>query len=102
MDNLIFIPYKNSDMTEGRGPMIACMCGKTVIGCKTLELAEEIAFKQDRVMGVEPSHIVVKTCRIIDDMRDLKDLTDKTLIDKALAKLTDEEKLILGLHNKKF
>jgi len=99
LEKIIYIPYMNSDTVEGRGPIVPCTEMNTIIGCSTMALARIIADKKDRVMGQKPNpkYLTVKTCRVIEGLADLERFTHSAKVDKALAKLTDEDKALLGL-----
>jgi hypothetical protein len=98
-DEVIFVPYMNADQTEGRGATVPCCIGSTVIGCTSIALAEAVVHKKDRVFGSDPDpkHYTIKPCRVITAIDDLHDLDETDRKQKALAKLTDEDKILLGL-----
>lgn len=97
--NTVFLVYKNSDMIEGRGLM--------VLDCvfSTLDAATQYANSKSGVMGRKPSangwgeygDWRVEECVVFDDGSDVTKIKEQKLRDKALAKLSDVEKKVLGL-----
>ena len=84
----VFLAQRNSDMTEGRGPMVT-------IAAFTTEKDATLAAKGQGVMGVGDGE--VRSLKVYGSFSEY--LTDKNdaLRVQALKKLTPEEKRALGL-----
>lgn len=81
----------NSDLTEGRGHRVH------VCYTSTRALAEEIA-KGKGVMGTDADVVPMsKTIKVFDTMDEWNNNTKEAIREKALAKLTKEEREALGL-----
>lgn len=89
----------NTDTTEGRGPMIVAA------RFSTREAAESFvkspSYAKWCVMGImsenDLRNIKEETIVILDSLDEMKMLAKEELKIRALAKLTSEEKLALGL-----
>jgi hypothetical protein len=90
-DQECFEAYTNSDLTEGRGHKVS-------IGFFTHQSDAVQAAKKRGVWGSDASveKATVKI-RIYESFDEYKNATDENIREKALSKLTDDEKRVLGL-----
>lgn len=98
----VFATYRNSDMTEGRGPMVLDKVFSNE------DDAYSYINKQDGVMGRRPSNFgqkswdqmgdwTVRSIVIYASINEADEAYQETLRHTALSKLTDAEKQALGL-----
>ncbi len=104
MTESVFIVTKNTDMTEGRGPMTFEHC------FATFELASDYVLSCSGIMGFHDNKLHKYTglkdeywtanARNIREVQILTTIpvSDEQLRAMALRKLTDQEKRALGLH----
>jgi hypothetical protein len=96
----IYIPFYNSDMTEGRGPMVPKRFAFTT-------LAEAIKYinSQLGVMGRKPAggswgnegDWAIQEFPVIELAQSVKEAEDAQLRQKVLSRLNADEKRVLGL-----
>lgn len=98
----IYAAFRNQDMTEGRGPMVIDR-----IFARESD-AEEYILQQHGVMGRKPADYgepswagmgdwEVKRLAVMESLDDIDTFNTQAARESALAKLTAEEKIALGL-----
>lgn len=86
----IYVVRQNSDMTEGRGAMIPKIAFTTAVDANEASKGMH-AYREDDGMAD------VVAFPLYSSIHDFNENNDKAVKAKALAKLTDYEKKILGL-----
>lgn len=94
--NKIYIPYINSDTMEGKGPMVPIKVNEVIVACKDHDLAEHLSRTKDNIMG-GVTRATVYTAIVISETDELDNLTIEAKKEKALSKLSQEERELLGL-----
>lgn len=87
---ILYAAMKCSDLTEGRGPMIT-------IGTFWNKYDAAEAARGWGVMGVGDGE--VREIKVYDSWTEFKKLELEDVRQKALSKLTDEERMVLGIKN---
>ena len=87
---IVYAAMKCSDLTEGRGPMIT-------IGTFWNKYDAAEAARGWGVMGVGDGE--VREIKVYDSWTEFKKLELEDVRQKALSKLTDEERMVLGIKN---
>lgn len=93
----VFIPFYNSDMTEGRGSMIP-----KPFGFSHRKDAEDYIDKQSGIMGRKAKWSMqpygdweIRVFAICDSLEEVEKTEESVEFNKLMSKLTDREKEIL-------
>ena len=87
----VWLAQQDSDLTEGRGPMI------TKGAFWSPEEAQRCAERLPGVMGVGHGRVAATPLHVYDSFEEWQSGTDSALRDSAMAKLTSDERRVLGL-----
>ena len=87
----VYIAKGNTDTVEGKGPM------KNLAAFWDKKLAEECSSKEGGCMGMRMHHPFVDTLPVFDSVQDRSEYIKGDARRKALAKLTENDKVLLGL-----
>jgi len=88
----IFVAFKNSDMTEGRGPMIIDeMFMEREDAVNYIDSKPGVMGRRAKWSEEKYGDWMIKELYVNKDLQDLEDKTERDLVERAKEKLTREE-----------
>lgn len=94
----VWLVHKNSDTTEGRGPMVLdCIFLYKEDAAKYIDHQPGLMGRKGKWSEEEYGDWTMKETEVYDSFVDMKNITERKAKVAALAKLTPKEKELLGL-----
>ena len=94
----VYLTYRNSDLTEGRGPMVADACFSTrAVAASYIDALPGVMGRRQKWSQEEYGDWEIREIEVHDSIAELGKSRKAEIKKKALAKLGEEEKKALGL-----
>ena len=94
----VYLTQKNADMTEGKGPMVNDLCFLNLKDAKDyIDKQSGIMGRRDKWSEKKFGDWIVLEINVFRNLDEIEVFKHEKIKEKALAKLTQEEKEVLGL-----